>query len=88
MSLDTFTLSTPKKSFNAICFLLEFKLIASLQSFEVFSVVVLVTKEKYGMYCSCLFVLLFFRRLASNYHQKIDNYKIISDNLSFCNVCI
>ena len=39
------------------------------------------------MYYSCLFVLLFLRRLARNYHQKIDNYKIISDNFSFCKVC-
>ena len=31
--------------------------------------------------------LLFLRRLASNYHQKIDNHKIISDNFSFCKVC-
>ena len=36
---------------------------------------------------SCLFVLLFLRRLASNYHQMIDNYKVISDNLSFCKAC-
>ena len=40
------------------------------------------------MYYSCLFVLLFLRRLANNYHQKIDNYKIISDNFFFfCKVC-
>ena len=59
----------------------------------VFFSVLHVTKEKYGMYCSCLFVLLFLRRLSSYYYQKIDNNKIViqyntvADTFSFCKAC-